>query len=276
MYTFAAACILLAHNFYERPVATDYYERSLTSDHLTKVITSVAHGCTTMLEDRDRKSMAKSIDLAAKIISVNLDFQINYKDTKMLTPRELMALNQKNQEASEVIEIDRPTSEEEREEEEREKLLVRNNRNNISSHRYLVHYLKAIKSILPEECLKHFPIICKLSWSFLSDFHWSPHVTQHYSNHLACACLQMAIETCKEALTQSRQEEKRKLWTLVNKKWNLIFCDDLDQRKLNRLILVIIKDYNEYERVFQHELNTYVIDPRNKPDRRWMSTMDSF
>lgn len=255
MYTFGAACIQLASWFYELPVS---------ADDLALVMASVAHGSgtDTVLTKENKVHVARSIALATKVVAINLDFQINYKDTRMLTPREVLAGNQRLM-AEEVIEIDRDSTEEEQEEEEKSRLLVRNKRHLISSHRYLIHYLKAINSLIPSECSKDYNLICNIAWSYLSDFHWVAHVTQHYSNHLACACLKMAIETCKPDLMDSTNSNKLKLWSILNKKWNLILCDDFSQEKLDRLIGVIVGDYLEYERVMQHEFSTYVIDPKS-------------
>lgn len=262
VFSFGAACIKLANWFYERPI---------DNGDLAMVMTSIVHGPRQFLDSGPKKQLEQSIDLAAKMISINLHYQIDYKDTRMTTPGQV--LSSRDRFANEIITIDQSSSDEDDEEErdnyEIEKLLKNNDKNLISSHRYLVHYLRSIKLFVEEEpALVYFRKIANLSWIFLTDFYWSPCITQHSSDHVACACLVMAIETFRKELENDRSKEAvKQLWQLLDKKWHLILCDDLKQEHLDRIIGIIVNQYAEYERVLQHEFSTYVIDPKGDPSK---------
>jgi len=251
LFTFGAACIKLAHWFYEKQVR---------NSDITLVMVSVAHGPNYFLDDQAMSKLEHSIDVAAKVITINLNYQIDYKDTRMMTPGDLARARN----PEEVITIDRDSSsDEEGDEDETDRLLSKNSRHLISSHRYLAHYLCTIKLLVDPSSEIPFWKISSIAWTYLTDFHWSPCVTQHYANHLACACLMMATETCRPELDNPKYAE---FWKLINKKWNLIFCDDLSQKRLEQTMITVAQQYDEYERILQHEFNTYVIDPKRTDD----------
>lgn len=264
-FTFAAASMKLAHWFYER----DY-----DLDNICLVMNNILHGQSLFLNKNALDRVKWSIKLAAKVICTNLDYQINFKDTRFTTPG---ALQEQFREHDEQHQINtrRPIiinlSDEEDESSslsddeggltKAELLLNKIEKSQIGSHRYLVHYLKTIDLLIEPEMKEYFEKISNLAWIMLSDYYWSPSVTQIYANHLACACLIMAIEIYRPKLETSRQPERKNLWHILDKRWNLILCDDFPTRHLNRAVINIVVQYNEYKRVMQHELNTYVIDP---------------
>lgn len=266
LYTFAAAAIKLAHWF---------YEQTLDSKNLCLVLNNILHGQDLYLNENNLLKIERSIDLAAKVICSNLDYQINFKDTRMTTPgilqerfreEDAQLLNARKKPAivvefSSDDEDSSDLSEEEGGLTKDDILLSKIDRNQAGSHRYLAHYLKTIKLLIKPDVMDQFDRISNLAWTFLSDYHWSPCVTQIYSNHLACACLIMAIETLRPELNTNRHPDKKELWKLLDKRWNLILCDDFPSKLLNRAIVSIVGQYDEYHRLLQHEFSTYVIDP---------------
>ena len=260
LYTFAAASLKLAHKFYEQPFR----------DHeVCLVMINIIHGPNYYLSEESENKLLHSIDLAAKIIPVNLDFQINYKNDSRITPGELReraaALNE-NKKQIVSVGLEQSSSENDDDNDDMpipqtDQLLTNNDRNEISSHRYLVHYLKAISLLVKPEGQKHFKLISNLAWIILCDLHWTPAVTLWNPNHLACVSLIMAIEIVRPDLEKSSSRAKAELLILLNRKWNLILCDDLSDTRLVRAFGLIADQIFEYERLMQHEFSTYVIDP---------------
>lgn len=236
----------------------------------------IIHGKELYLSKTNLEKLVRSIDLAAKVICTNLDYQINFKDTRLNTPG-LLQEQYRNQEAEEqnnrkILLLDISFSDDEEssssssdEDEDGEtradRLLSKNDKYQIGSHRYLVHYLKTIRMLVNPGGEEYFEKISNLAWTLLCDYHWTPCVTQVYSNHLACTCLIMAIEVYRPKLEKSRLLERSELWCLLNKRWNLIFCDDFSNKLLSRAINLIVEQYDEFDRVLQHEFSTFVIDP---------------
>lgn len=254
LYVFGSACINLARRFYELPI--DCHD-------IAFIMTSIVHGLEVKLEKKQLDNLARTIDYASQIVAINLNYQIDYKDTRRMTPGDLSKPPQKNNTDDDYNSQDKESSDDDSyDRDEAVFLLTRNSKQLISSHRYLAHYLKSIKLLVHPESLKYFKKLCNIAWIILSDFHWSLKVTQHYSHHLACASLMMAIEAYSKELN-STMSAKAMLWELVNKKWNLIFCDDFSNRRLEITITTIMQQYSEYERLLQHEISTYVIDPHN-------------
>lgn len=276
LYTFAAAAIKLAHWF---------YEKSYNGTDTCLTMCSVIHGPGYFVDHQMRDKLEKSVDSAAKIICITLDYQINFKDTRHnrgCTPGLVYQQYKSAAQAAEEAAIKRnaaifespPDSDDDpnhssSDEDDyiiskADRMLSKNDRYLISSHRFLLHYLKTIKMLVPKSQHDLFTRIGNIAWTILSDFHWSQFVTNFSNEHLACTSLMMAIESYRPKLENNRSKEKAELWKLLSQKWNLIFCDDLYERHLTRTANRIIEQYQEYERVLQHELHTHVIDPSRR------------
>lgn len=265
LYMFGSASLLLAHWF---------YEKTLVPYDLCLVMNDILHGPDFFITQDMTQNLTHSMELAAKVICTNLQYEISFKETRLTTPGLLQELN-RNREAEsassrapvilELVESDSEESssseDDDANETKADRLLTKNDRNKISSHRYLVHYLKIMKYLVHEEAMEYFVKISNVAWVFLCDYHWSSAVTQILSNHLACTCLMMAIEVFRPQLENSKVNEKAVLWRTLNRKWNFIFCDDFNEKHLQRAINLIVDAYEEYHRCIQYELNTYVIDP---------------
>lgn len=265
LYNLAAASIKLAMCF---------YEKQYKGQDVALAMISMIQEPNFYLDPKSHSKLVKTIDLTAKVMTINLDFQVNHKDTRWMTPgllnqqyRNQHALADQNQKH---IVFDEPSSSSSSDDDDdnddypiskADQHLSKNDKYSVSSHRYLAHYLIFIKSFLKPQYDRHFMGITNLAWTFLSDFHWSPCVTGISADHLACSTLMMAIEVYRPQFEKSKRNEKKQFWSLINKNWNLILCEDLSEELKQRAIDTIIEQYVEYERVMQHELSTYVIDP---------------
>lgn len=253
LYTFAAACIKLSSYYYEKPVR---------NSDICIAMASLVHGPNYFLDKQSLNKLEDSIVLALKIVTFNLEFQINYKDNSEMTPGDLLRANAQNVAPADFNILGHLYQNKEEEEEvnfdeffpdSAETDIVKNSKYNISSHRYLVHYLKTIKLFVDATSEDDFKLVSNLAWIILSDLFWSPFVVKVYRDHLACACLMMAIAACRYKL-DVRDKQKQALWKLLNKKWNLIFCDDLNTTRLRNIVHKTIEQFDEYDRLLEYEL----------------------
>lgn len=251
LYTISAACIKLAYQFYEKDVKLS---------KLCIAMASIVHGPNYILKDKNLEKLEHSVALATKIIAFNLNHEINYRDNRLITPGILRSSAGNDSH----VEIDILAHLYPREEEEKinfdefqpdvaEISLVRNSKYKISPHRYLLHYLKTIKLFVEPPSEKDFKLVCNLAWIILSDLFWSPFVIKVTRDHLACACFMMAVEACRPKL-DVRNREKKNLWTLLNKKWHLILCEDLNTKRLRAIVHQLIEQFEEYERLLENEI----------------------
>lgn len=270
LHLYGSACILLAHRF---------FERELDTKDLAMIAASIVHGPDFYLSKKMITKVANSINLISLVISINTNFEISFKDEQFMTPGDFLRSVRAKIPTQEIIDIDDSMSvngnEDEEEEEEEddvdraEYLLTNNSKNLISSHRYLTHYLYSIRLLVDPgtHSQKLFNKLCNIAWTFLNDFHWSPAVLCHRTDHIACACLMMAAEFCLRELQpaagddQEEPAEKEQYRKLLGKKWNLILCDDLSNEKCTRTISIIMKHYAEYEQIFRKEFTKDVMEP---------------
>lgn len=241
-YILGAAAIKLAYWFYDYP---------LEIDNLVMIMIGLAHGPNAFLSDPVRSKLAQSIDLMANLITVNLEFEINFKSTVMTTPGILLnsyaaSRNQPGAPStsnnSDLFDADYEDN-----------MLSKIDKSLISGHRYLIHYLKSIHTMIEQAQENSFFKVCNIAWIIMSDIHWSPFIVVNRLPHLACACLTMAIEICRDDLELDDEPVKMRLWQLLNKKWNLIFCDDLSSRQLNILIESIVSQYGTHQALMDRE-----------------------
>lgn len=256
LYAVAAACIKLAN--------WHLCEHLSTTD-LILVTANIANLPDELLTGSGRDKLAKTLDVVTTAILISLNFEVDFKDARYKTPQEISNMRKRNASHIEQSANVRPVESEmnyEITEDEVELLMQRYSKNLISPHRYLVHFLNSISLVLDEEkgpIKSIFQQISNLAWIFLTDFFWGSRVLQVYANHIACACLMLAIEVFRSELQNS--EDYGKLWILLDRKWNLIFCDDLNNLTLKQTVLAILRQYVDYERGFELEFSTYLIEP---------------
>lgn len=250
LYMFASASI---------KIATMFFEQHINNDKIVLAMMSVIHGTKLYLDNRVREKLRQSVDFTAKIICINMQYQVDFKDTKRQTIGDLAKAKERSENLISMIAKHAEESDDDLEAETfEEKLLLNNSRYSISGQRYLTHYLKCIKLLIKPENQADFNKICDVAWTLLADFYWSPSVTQYHTDHIACASLLMAIKICLKTI------KDQSFRNLLDKKWNLIFCDDLNNVHAQATSIAIVRQYQEYERVVSHEFNTYVIDPAKK------------
>lgn len=242
-YTVAAACLKLASMF---------YNQTIDSSDLSLVMSAIIRPKGNFYLDRATEmKYQRSIDLTMQIVLVNVRFEVNYKNMRRIPPGELA-----KRARAKVERETRMTPEEIRLEEERG--LTRNNRDIISGQRWLAHYLKSIMYFVGGSGMPYFKKMANIAWTLLNDCHWTTGVIQNNQSHLACCCLIMAIEILEPALNCSK-EDKEPFWKFIDKKWNLILCDDFDDIRLGRMKSDVINYYKEFDRAIQNQFKTYVI-----------------
>jgi len=265
VFAIAAASLKLAHRFCEQP---------LSGRNLILAMMSIIHGRKFFLDGRTYDRLRHTICLAERIIATNLDYQLDFRYERMLTPGQLQeqyrnrAMQGIANRPKQVIVIDCDEDSSSSDDDDQpipkaDLMLAKNSKHTISAHRYLLHYLKTVQSLLKQNCQvtsESFGKICNVAWIILCDCHWSHSVTNIDAHHLACACLIMAIEICRNGLEKSRNQAKLQLWSQLNREWNLIFCDDFPNVHRDRALDSIVLQYNEYERLMQEELSMTVIN----------------
>lgn len=260
LYAIAAACLRLAHW---------HLCLHLGTTDLILVIANIAELPDEMLTQIAREKLTKTVDVVTTAVLINLNFQVDFRHSRQPTPGELsLASAQRLADLHERPVITRTQEEPlsfEIAEDEVELLMMRHSKDLISPHRYLVHYLNSLRVLLSEadeygrSTLER---ISNLAWILLTDFFWSSKVLQIYANHIACATLMVSIEAFRlELQANPAEEQAARLWFLLNRKWNLIFCDDLNDVALKRIVQAIYRQYTDYNRGFELEFNTYLIEP---------------
>lgn len=251
-------------------LAYKFHDKHMSTKRLILATISLIHGPEFYIEPMVLKKMLHTVNLASAIISNDLQYYLNYKDEHRIGPQQLNRLRKDGHQASAVSRQkvydssgDEVSSEDEDPIPADDKILRNNCKYSISSHRYLLHYLKSIKTILAPNCpktSKMFEEISNTAWMILCDYHWFPKVTRVRANHLACACLMMAIETYRDKLENSKSAISSELWRQLKRKWHLILCDNFNDVMKDRIIDDIVLSYADYESLMQHELNLVVVD----------------
>lgn len=247
LYAVAGACIRLAHWHFSEP---------LDIEDLILVIAHIAKLPPDLLDESGKNKLVRTIEIMTTVVLVNINFLVDFKDFRMATPGELSRLQRQANTLDEtILSKKEPEISFEVKEDEEELLMVKYSRNLISPHRYLTHYLQSIELVIEDKFelgKLTFKKIANLSLVLLSDIYWSPSVLQFYASHIACACLMVAIESHRKDFELDDLSRR-----LFDRKWHLIFCDDLSDVHLKRIILQgVVRQYETYERIFEKEFNT--------------------
>lgn len=253
-YAIGAACIKLAHLT---------YELQLPIDNLVLVAISLVHGPDRVVDDQVRRKLGETIDTYCTMICFHLDFEISFKDTRRITPGDLIQqyANQRQPlpaymrdpaEESDDDVLGSPFLDDDFD--DSDELLSKNSRELISGHRYLAHYLNIIRFHVHSSQEHMFAKISNIAWILLSDIYWSPIVLHYPTRKLACASLMMAIRLSRNDLNKQDEPNRIKLWEYLNKKWNLIFCDDFKSKQLEILINDMVKSFLQFNRLLQRDL----------------------
>lgn len=254
VYAIAGACIKLAHAF---------YENYLIVDDLIIVLITISRGAAhSNVEDSFMEKLAKTLDIYQTAIAYKLEFNIAFADQARTTLSDLELQNRMNM-------LPLPAWMRERDDENsgdtdspfpdddfdvRDDMMTRNSRELISPHRYLLHYLNMMKLLIEPSQENSFYRLANIAWVLLNDLYWTGMVLMHQSRKLACASLMMAIRICRKDLELTDEPNKMKLWRYVDKRWNLIFCDDFTNKQLNALLMSIVERYKDYDRLLEFDL----------------------
>ncbi|XP_014257477.1 cyclin-Q-like isoform X2 [Cimex lectularius] len=83
-------------------------------------------------------------------------------------------------------------------------------------HTYLLHYLATLRTWIPKGTWDAVPI-CQASLAFLQDLHHSPTVIEHQVQHLALACIHLAIQTYGVVVPAVKENEYSDWYTHLAK-----------------------------------------------------------
>lgn len=254
VYAIAGACLKLAHAV---------YESHLKLDDLILVLLTISRGPANNIPDKEFKSkLIKTINIYSMAISYKLEFNISFKDQARITLSDLELQNRSNmlplpswmleREDEDDDDTDSPFSDDDFD--QRDDLMTKNSRELISPHRYLLHYLNIIKLLIESNQENSFYKLANIAWILLNDVYWSSMVLLCQSRKLACASLMLAIRICRKDLEQSGEPNKMKLWQYIDKKWNLIFCDDFTNKQCDVLIINMVERFKEFDKLLEFDL----------------------
>jgi len=104
----------------------------------------------------------------------------------------------------------------------------------IHPHKYMLHYLKSLQSWIYRDDMKKIPIT-QVAYAFLQDFHLSPLVLDCKPQHIAVACINLALQVYGVQVPYTDEEE--------GITWYSVFVDDLTKDNLWELMENIMDVY---------------------------------
>ncbi|XP_049815810.1 cyclin-Q isoform X1 [Schistocerca nitens] len=101
-------------------------------------------------------------------------------------------------------------------------------------HKYMLHYLKTLEGWFDKEEWKKVPLV-KASAAFLQDFHYDPAVLDYEPQHIAVACINLALQCygVQVPLTDEGEETP----------WYSAFVEDLSKEKLWEIMEKLMEVY---------------------------------
>lgn len=271
VYSLVCACLRIAVRASELHVNNNY---------LIIAFTRIIHGQDFTIDDKILEKCSESIDLLEKVILRNIQYRIDYSIIRKQTPGQLSVdWKRKRESRSDIalfdseyycdIEFKEFVKKQSTDIASLERV---ENLRTPSAHHYLSHYLYCISQLCDyhnkdeteeknEKSRKMLILIANIAWTFLTDCHLSPLVVIKQPDHLAVASFMMAVEVVKDEFEQ-RPLRYGKMWVILNRRWNLIFCDNLTNKQLIFLIRDIAKVYERFEIALMKELQIFTSDPR--------------
>ncbi|XP_063242253.1 cyclin-Q isoform X2 [Bacillus rossius redtenbacheri] len=104
-------------------------------------------------------------------------------------------------------------------------------------HKYMFHYLKALESWFSREEWAKSPVT-KISFAFLQDFHFDPAILDYEPQHIAIACINLAMQCY--GIQVPLMDEGENLWYTP-------FCQDITREKLWEIMEKVMEVYNSEE-----------------------------
>lgn len=102
-------------------------------------------------------------------------------------------------------------------------------------HKYMLHYLRTLEGWLGKEQYHTLPI-AKTSASFLQDFHHDPAILDYSPQHVAIACISLAMQCYGVQLPLIEEMD--------DEAWYTIFVKDLQKDKHWEIMEKIMETYN--------------------------------
>ncbi|XP_050297584.1 cyclin-Q [Anthonomus grandis grandis] len=105
----------------------------------------------------------------------------------------------------------------------------------VHPHKYMLHYLKSMEGWLGKETWEKIPI-ARLAASFLQDFHLDPAVLDYSPQHIAVACISLALQCYGVQLPLMDD--------LDDEAWYSVFVKDLQKDKHWEIMEKIMEVFN--------------------------------
>ncbi|XP_045466558.1 cyclin-Q isoform X1 [Harmonia axyridis] len=104
----------------------------------------------------------------------------------------------------------------------------------VHPHKYMLHYLKSLESWVGKEAWNSSPL-ARTSAAFLQDFHHDPSILEYEPQHIAIACISLALQVLGIRLPLIEENDET---------WFTIFCKDLQKDKNWEIMEKIMETYN--------------------------------
>uniref|UniRef100_A0A1B6F6L5 Cyclin-Q n=1 Tax=Cuerna arida TaxID=1464854 RepID=A0A1B6F6L5_9HEMI len=88
----------------------------------------------------------------------------------------------------------------------------------VHPHKYMLHYLKSLQTWIYPEAWEKVPIV-HMAYSFLQDFHYVPAILDYKPQHIAIACINLALQVYGVQVPYTDEDE--------GITWYSVFVDDL-------------------------------------------------
>ncbi|KAK9892211.1 hypothetical protein WA026_019015 [Henosepilachna vigintioctopunctata] len=105
----------------------------------------------------------------------------------------------------------------------------------VHPHKYLLHYLKSLEGWVGKDSWNSSPL-ARTSAAFLQDFHHDPSILDYEPQHIAIACISLALQCLGIRLPLMEDNDEI---------WYSIFCKDLQKDKNWEIMEKIMETYNK-------------------------------
>lgn len=108
----------------------------------------------------------------------------------------------------------------------------------IHPHKFMLHYLKSLEAWCDKEEWGKMPI-SKVAYAFLQDFHFDPEILNYKPQHIAIACINLALQCYGCQIPYTDEGEGSGIT------WYSVFADDLTREKLWEIMEHIMDVYSK-------------------------------
>ncbi|GLH00702.1 hypothetical protein R5R35_014625 [Gryllus longicercus] len=106
----------------------------------------------------------------------------------------------------------------------------------VHPHKFMLHYLKSLEGWCEKDDWSKMPI-AKAASAFLQDFHYDPAILDYTPQHVAIACINLALQCYGGQVLPTDEGE--------GVPWYSVYADDLQKDKLWEIMEKIMEVYNK-------------------------------